>query len=39
MEKFLKVLGRILVYVVYAIVVIIVIGLVRWAFKALTNKS
>ncbi len=38
MEKFLKALGRVLVYVVYIIVVIVIIGIIRWIFKAVTDK-
>lgn len=39
MEKFMKALGKILVYVIYAIVVIAIIGIIRWTFKAFTNRS
>lgn len=39
MEKFLKALGRILVYALYVIVVLVLIGIVRWIFKALTNRD
>lgn len=39
MEKFLKALGRILVYALYVIVVLIIIVIVRWIFKALTHHD
>lgn len=38
MEKFLKALGRILVYVLYIIVVLIIIGIVRWLWKLVTHQ-
>lgn len=39
MEKFLKALGRVLVYVIYIIVVIVIIGVIRWIFKVLTDRT
>lgn len=39
MKKFWKVLGQILVYVVYALVVVNIIGIIRWTFKALFCRS
>lgn len=38
MKKFLKALGRILVYVLYIIVVAVIIGIVRWIWKLLMHQ-
>ena len=38
MKKFLKALGRILVCVLYIIVVVVIIGIVRWIWKLLTHQ-
>lgn len=39
MKKFLKALGKVLVYVLYILVVLVIIGIIRWIFKALTHRS
>lgn len=33
MKKFLKAVGRVLLYALYVIVVLILIGILRWLFK------
>lgn len=39
MEKVFKAIGKILVYALYVIVVVVVIGIIRWIFKALTHQA
>lgn len=37
MEKFLKALGKVLIVALYVIVVVVVIGVIRWLWKLITG--
>lgn len=39
MKKVFQALGKVLLYVTYVIVVLVILGIIQWIFKALTHQA